>query len=913
MVSNDLLLRKASISCIRQLCQKESTEVCEQTKLFVSEAKITTGLLTIINDSGLEGLLFKLLDIEIDNLIISDIRDTINSIFSCLNETNLKHWISLLKEIAICNSDIDKMSAASSDKDSLKDSNDNGVGDNQNEDEDDENDGETFKPTDENDEANKDVNVKNISPKWPNQVFAVQLLRKLIVHCYNSNHLHFDLKSRIKSHGYLVYFLQDLMQVALKTSGNINDSLKIANLELLQDIIVYFSKVEEPEFEGHFILEQYQAAMGANLRPHFSLETSSYVTAKACQVCSSWITCGVANDLNGLKKIHNLLKSSLDKLDINEIQAFSLPQSTSISLNNLNKYLIYSEICLTVEKLAVLRAWAEVYIVAVRDFDRNCHSENLLHLVQDELVKLSDHWAMFLKDYALISLSSEYFTQLPNEGGSFYHPDLIDICREFYREHWTRVLLAYSVWICENKESCLNLGNDKYIKLLHTFLGVSLEALSNPSASTELVEEELANLLQSIINFIRSNILNDELTKNNEISIELLSTLYRVKLTHDLTSVHLLILSVINELINVKIQNSDTKLTNSQLIKIALNICMHDCIKFFPTTIYNNDQKLIQRNKKIILNSIKKEDISLIINVLDTLRKVFQLSVESTNEYLTLISISFTIVFNLLESQVIMSKIGIDLKLFDDSIYKLLDFLCSFCGNDDNLKADLSDIYQKSAVKLFEIKLLNKVKLIRFFSTFISNCSIDITSLFQSIYGKYVEQIEKVETKDLVVYIDHLTDAIRYSKNQQMSEFLIKENLKCVFSKENLKPLNKNYDLIEKTSEYVVVSSDVMSDKSILLELFLLQLGDSLLNYEVPSDFSQFLTKIIVNISNRFKSELKTILDNNQLIKKRIEQIIQSSSISSSQREQQARKSNISDNALSKKIELKIKFSAYQK
>lgn len=49
-------------------------------------------------------------------------------------------------------------------------------------------------------------------------------------------------------------------------------------------MINQFSTVPEPEFPGHVILEQFQAQVGAALRPAFAPETPSHVTAAACQV-----------------------------------------------------------------------------------------------------------------------------------------------------------------------------------------------------------------------------------------------------------------------------------------------------------------------------------------------------------------------------------------------------------------------------------------------------------------------------------------------------------------------------------------------------------------------------------------------------------------------------------------------------
>ena len=59
-------------------------------------------------------------------------------------------------------------------------------------------------------------------------------------------------------------------------------------------------------------------------------------------MCSAWIGSGVARDLNDLRRVHQLLVSSLSKLK-----------------KGGNTH-IYNESASTLEKLAILKAWAEV-------------------------------------------------------------------------------------------------------------------------------------------------------------------------------------------------------------------------------------------------------------------------------------------------------------------------------------------------------------------------------------------------------------------------------------------------------------------------------------------------------------------------------------------------------------------------
>lgn len=101
LVSKDFVLRRVSINCLRQLCQKNSLDVCRIAKEYVKE-KRPSGLLCLIGDRGVEFLLFKMLDIETSPKLINDIHDILYSLLTCtLNETTLKDWLFLCKDIAI--------------------------------------------------------------------------------------------------------------------------------------------------------------------------------------------------------------------------------------------------------------------------------------------------------------------------------------------------------------------------------------------------------------------------------------------------------------------------------------------------------------------------------------------------------------------------------------------------------------------------------------------------------------------------------------------------------------------------------------------------------------------------------------------------------------------------------------------
>lgn len=266
-----------------------------------------------------------------------------------------------------------------------------------------------------------------VQPRWPTRVFAAECVRKVIAACEIASNAHFDLvqaKELQSSRGkndFLVLHLSDLIRMAFIAATSDSDPLRLEGLKTLQDVIEKFAKVPEPEFPGHLLLEQYQAQVDAALRPAFSPDTSSLVTAAACEVCSAWIGSNVARDLNDLRRVHQLLVSSLTKLQ-----------------NKVKTTPLYNESLTTLEKLAILKAWAEVYIVAMKsndvlpslDFTNNGNGggddaddefgdfiyqgESLLTLVKPELVSLSQYWLAALKDHALLSLpaGNRHFSKL---------------------------------------------------------------------------------------------------------------------------------------------------------------------------------------------------------------------------------------------------------------------------------------------------------------------------------------------------------------------------------------------------------------------------------------------------------------------------------------------------------------------
>ena len=457
--SEHLFLKRSATSCLHQLAQLDAQEVFDCVTYWSENlrGKGSKDEENSLNwDHGLPTVLFSLLDRESDPIFLNNVHKILTTCVQFLAPDHLISWITLCRE-----------TLTSSESNSNLSSPDREIEDTSYEDESTSYEGDdvTFKSP----EAVKSINVQ-IHPRWPTKVFAIETLSRIITACESSSlsKHHFDLatarerKTSSKkisldgkhSASYLVLHLADLIRMAFMAATSESDQLRLQGLKTLQLIIDKFSKVPEPEFPNHVLLEQYQAQVGAALRPAFSSDTPSHVTAVACDVCSKWIGSGVARDLNDLRRVNQLLVSSLAKL-----------QKDSSSKQ-------YNESASTLEKLSILKAWAEVYVVAMREEEEKERKklarakrsqrdeeeeevydpqESLLQLVKPELRDLSIYWLAALKDHALLTLPSDYSHQIPHEGGAFYTSDIMDVVRPLYRSSWPQILHAAALWLCSTE------------------------------------------------------------------------------------------------------------------------------------------------------------------------------------------------------------------------------------------------------------------------------------------------------------------------------------------------------------------------------------------------------------------------------------------------------------------------------
>lgn len=255
--SNYLMLRKAAVSCLRQLAQREAKEVCEHA--LILNADDANGI--VITDTGLPGVLFGMLDTESDAEMIKNIHDTVTSMLQMLASDNLSQWLGLCKNVLTVATESSTGTTAAEDLVVKEMKITSADGDDDDDDDADDNDDDVAEFHAEETQSTHPA----VQPRWPTRVFAAECIRKIISTCENANAIHFDLiqakeAQMTKSRGdYLILHLSDLIRMAFMAATSHSDQLRLEGLKTLQEIIDKFARVPEPEFPGHLLLEQFQA------------------------------------------------------------------------------------------------------------------------------------------------------------------------------------------------------------------------------------------------------------------------------------------------------------------------------------------------------------------------------------------------------------------------------------------------------------------------------------------------------------------------------------------------------------------------------------------------------------------------------------------------------------------------------
>ncbi|XP_075700504.1 HEAT repeat-containing protein 5A isoform X3 [Rhinoderma darwinii] len=549
LCSPHLILRRAVLACLRQLAQREAAEVSEHAMTMAKDGQEDLKIDVNMRELGLEGVLLSLLDRESDLQLRQDVKETLLHMQSCTGLRRLSFWLRLHKDILSASADFAAVASVDTtpEEDCEQSCSDSVL-------------------TSRKEEAS----TLTVSPRWHTRVFSMECVSMLVSQCAGEGGTHFnmveaqEMKHKEPDRDFLVLHLQELVRLSFMAATDHSEHLRLVGLQALLQVIQRFSSVPEPEFPGHLILEQYQANVVAAVRPAFNSDSHPDVTAKACQVCSAWLASGVVKDPSDLHRIQQLLLSSLSRVQM-------MKETSSV----------YSESTTTMETLAVLKAWAEVYIAAVERTGPEGGSvcipeDSLLSLVQADISTLSKLWLSALQDHALLTLPPECSHQLPSPDGAFYTSETCDAARPHYLTSWAPILHATSLWLrntgfllADSDEPGSQLSRpvtptsmgqehstrepvkspeDLNSERFHLILGICVEFLCCLPVDAPM--ERIAACLRAMKALLGGVWPRAHVGANKELAIELISVLHRLLLMRESSEIQLLALEVGKQILN---------------------------------------------------------------------------------------------------------------------------------------------------------------------------------------------------------------------------------------------------------------------------------------------------------------------------------------------------------------------------
>ncbi|KAL5034281.1 hypothetical protein BDV3_003842 [Batrachochytrium dendrobatidis] len=488
------MIRKASVTCLYQLIQHDpETVLCA----------------TIGNQ--LEEQLFALLDVETDVMVRDEIKDILMALLRHVAPDHPSRWLDLCKTILSKSSatnigdpyrqnigpSIGKAPVSHTTSKSLETQ--PGVHSVEKGDDDDEDDilderrqqsmdtthdAATMSSSQKDKTASHIVNIGRKSsnivvvllPRWRTQTFALTCLRTVInVVLATESSEHLDMatarsvrKARTaagKTSDFLVFRLVDLIRMAFNSStSNIND-LRLGGLFLLHDVLEKYSDSMDPDFEGHMLLEQYQAQIIAALAPAFANESSPEIISTACGVCSFFIS--TSQNISAMTRPLKLLGGLLDNFS-NESYVNSLPSSNAFVML----------------KISVLKAWAELHSSSVEQPD-------LVPAIQPYLKLLVKLWLNMLQDYAKLTIDADASDSSvidTSPGINLYMSATRQITLPFYQQSWVLVIKSLTDLMRDKTPATLKILGDseekndsKQMSILCMLLGLCVEAISGNS------------------------------------------------------------------------------------------------------------------------------------------------------------------------------------------------------------------------------------------------------------------------------------------------------------------------------------------------------------------------------------------------------------------------------------------------
>ncbi|KAF9162925.1 hypothetical protein DFQ26_003103 [Actinomortierella ambigua] len=239
--------------------------------------------------------------------------------------------------------------------------------------------------------------VPALPPRWRTRVFALECIRQVIDAVATSGIAdHFDLmiarrKKKTSGADFLVLKVADLIKMTVYAASTPIREIRLEGLRLLRQTIERFKATIDPEVPESVLLEQYQAQIGAALTPAFTAESTPEVVALGVKVCAVYIGSGIIQQVDRFGRVLKLLMGALDKCK--EDKRVTMVGDMTDLTPQASQMI----------KWAVLNAWAELQVASV-------HQQYLVEVLKPNLEELCKLWANALEEFARSRVEAEAVT-----------------------------------------------------------------------------------------------------------------------------------------------------------------------------------------------------------------------------------------------------------------------------------------------------------------------------------------------------------------------------------------------------------------------------------------------------------------------------------------------------------------------
>ena len=237
-------------------------------------------------------------------------------------------------------------------------------------------------------EAEEAAKWAHVSPRWQTRLFAVECVRTLLA--VLTHPAHFDLKRARSSEraDYLVEQLQELVSVAFTAATSPFEAMRPAGIATLLDVADKYATADDPEYDGHILLELFAAQISAALRPCFVQDAEPSLCATACAAAARYLL-AIASSERG---------HEVDPTAVRKLLALLTKLCSADDLSAL-AYPALSESAATMVRVAALQASAQLWVACT---ERPHAYAELARQMAPSLPSLRTCWMCLVRDLLVL-------------------------------------------------------------------------------------------------------------------------------------------------------------------------------------------------------------------------------------------------------------------------------------------------------------------------------------------------------------------------------------------------------------------------------------------------------------------------------------------------------------------------------